>query len=185
MGDWSIKEQQYQCDSCGFVLPQSRMRRQLSQTVSGGFSGRVVCDKCWDPFFEPLLIGTTEPREKYDYENVRPSNITDAAAVSVPVLSSISPSATTAAAFLASPTVTCTGTGFTTQSRVQFRYLESFMPTTYVSPTSITATVYAGLIAVGSHSVRVVNIGPPYRSTTLQPNGVGDNASATLAMVLS
>lgn len=186
--DWIVQERQFQCDRCGFAYPISRARKRVLQTAAGGWSGHLDCDKCWDPFMPTNLIGTTVPRERYDYEDVRNLNHTtdaQATAVGVPTLTAISPSATTAAAFLAAPTVTCTGTGFTARSRVQFRYLEAFMVTTYVSATSVTAVVYDGLIAAGSHSVRVINIGPPYRSNTVTPNGVGDNYTATLTMVLT
>lgn len=186
MGDWTIQEQQYQCDMCSFVYPKSRMRRQLLQAPSGGYSGNIVCERCWDPFYMPNLIGTTTPRENYEYESARNLNETAADAVAVPALASISPASTTAAAFLATPTITCTGTGFTARSRVQFRYLESFMVTTYVSATSVTAVVYPGLIEAGSHSVRVVNIGPPFANTGVEgPNGIGNNTSNTLTMVLT
>lgn len=102
-------------------------------------------------------------------------------------LTSISP----AAVLAGSPTLTLTltGTGFSTYSVVQLNYAN--VPTTFVSPTQLTATIDASLLATaetgiitvaswnkpyaqvsGSVSLQVVAPGPDPAVTTLSPNSV-------------
>lgn len=70
-----------------------------------------------------------------------------------PVLSSISP--TTGVHGAANQTVTCTGTGFTTNTRVVLGVLD--MTTTYVSATSVTFVMPLSQLVAGTQTVNVRN----------------------------
>lgn len=161
-------QRKFQCDRCGFVYLTKDMRREVLQAPTGGWSGRIVCESCWDPFQGQNLVGTEPPRERYDYENVRPRNETFPTGYPAPTLTSTTPGPTVSvAAFLASPTLSCTGTGYTLKSRIKWDG-DAYLPTVLVSATQITAVLVAGFITAGVHTVQVENVPPP-----MSPDGIG------------